>query len=150
MAIDFYGVFTLLMVLTAASSYINFRYLKLPPTIGIMIIALICSVGLVFAGKISISFKSIPQSIITSVDFESLLMRVMLSFLLFAGGVHIDIQKLKKQMAAICAYWFESCYYIYFPCIAQGGGLKRTFFRLCRGRDGFCWPGSFRGWAWLR
>jgi CPA1 family monovalent cation:H+ antiporter len=104
MAIDFYGVFTLLMVLTAGSSYINFRYLKLPPTIGIMIIALICSVGLVFAGKISISFKSIPQSIITSVDFESLLMRVMLSFLLFAGGVHIDIQKLKKQMAAILTF----------------------------------------------
>lgn len=104
MAIDFYAVFTLLIVLTAAFSYINFRYLKLPPTIGIMVIALICSLLIVFTGHISPAFKKIPQSIISSLDFESLLMKVMLSFLLFAGAVHIDIQKLKKQMIPIITF----------------------------------------------
>lgn len=104
MIIDFYGIFTLLIVLTAAFSYINFRYLKLPATIGIMIIALVCSLLVVSIGHISPSFKKIPQSIIGSLDFESLLMKVMLSFLLFAGAVHIDVQKLKKQMAPIIAF----------------------------------------------
>jgi CPA1 family monovalent cation:H+ antiporter len=104
MAIDFYGIFTLLIVLTAAFSYINFRYLKLPPTIGIMFIALICSILILVAGYISPSLKRIPQSVIISLDFESLLMKVMLSFLLFAGAVHIDVQKLKKQMAPIIVF----------------------------------------------
>lgn len=104
MAIDFYGVVTLLIVLTAAFSYINFRYLKMPPTIGIMVIALICSLLVVFTGHISPSLKKIPQSIISSLDFETLLMKVMLSFLLFAGAVHIDVQRLKKEMTSIITF----------------------------------------------
>jgi CPA1 family monovalent cation:H+ antiporter len=104
MAIDFYSIFTVLIVLTAAFSYVNFRYLRLPPTIGIMLIALICSLLIVFVGHVSPFFKKIPQSIIGSLDFESLLMRVMLSFLLFAGAVHIDVQKLKKQIGSIITF----------------------------------------------
>jgi CPA1 family monovalent cation:H+ antiporter len=104
MAVDFYSVFTLLIVLTAAFSYINYKYLKLPATIGIMVIALSCSFLVALTGHISPSFKKIPQSIIGSLDFESLLMKVMLSFLLFAGAVHIDVQKLRKQMAPIIAF----------------------------------------------
>lgn len=104
MALDFYSIFTLLIVLTAAFSYINFRYLKLPATIGIMLIALACSLLTVLTGNIAPSFKKVPESIINSLDFESLLMRVMLSFLLFAGAVHIDVQKLKKQFAPIITF----------------------------------------------
>ena len=104
MAIDFYGIFTILIVLTAAFIYVNFRYLKLPPTIGIMVIALICSLLIVFVGNISPSLKKTPESIISSLDFESLLMRVMLSFLLFAGAIHIDVQKLKKELTPILTF----------------------------------------------
>lgn len=104
MAVDLYSIITLLIVLTAAFSYINFRYLKLPPTIGIMVIALVCSLLAVFAGHVSPSFKKIPESVVNSLDFESLLMKVMLSFLLFAGAVHIDVQKLKKQMVPIITF----------------------------------------------
>lgn len=101
MAIDFYGVFTLLIVLTAAFSYINFRYLKFPPTIGIMLISLVCSLLIVLIGNILPTFKRVPESVINSLDFESLLMRVMLSFLLFAGAIHVDVQKLKKELIPI-------------------------------------------------
>jgi len=58
----------------------------------------------VFTGHLFPNFKKIPQSIIGSLDFESLLMRVMLSFLLFAGAIHTDVQKLKKHMAPIIAF----------------------------------------------
>lgn len=39
-----------------------------------------------------------------SLDFENLLMRVLLSFLLFAGAIHIDFQKLRRELASITAY----------------------------------------------
>lgn len=45
-----------------------------------------------------------PASIIGALNFESLLMRVMLSFLLFAGAIHIDVRKLKKEMASIITF----------------------------------------------
>jgi monovalent cation:H+ antiporter, CPA1 family len=104
MAIDLYGVLTLLIVLTAAFSYINFRFIKLPPTIGVMLISLICSVAIVLVGSLSPSFLSVPVSVIGSVDFETILMRVMLSFLLFAGAIHIDVQKLRKEILPILTF----------------------------------------------
>jgi monovalent cation:H+ antiporter, CPA1 family len=104
MTIDFYSVFTILIVLTAAFGYINHRFLKMPPTIGIMVIALLCSLLVVFAGQVEPSIRAIPESIVTSLHFESLLMRVMLSFLLFAGAVHIDIQKLRKELTPIITF----------------------------------------------
>jgi monovalent cation:H+ antiporter, CPA1 family len=104
MTVDFYTVFTILIVLTAAFGYINHRFLRMPPTIGIMLIALLCSLLVVVLGQLEPSVRTIPESIVKSLDFESLLMRVMLSFLLFAGAVHIDVQKLRKELSPIIAF----------------------------------------------
>src|SRR5574337_1694182 len=104
MAIGLYGVFTLLIVLTAAFSYINFKYLKFPATIGIMLISLLCSLVIVIVGNLSPSFLQTPRSVINSIDFESLLMKVMLSFLLFAGAIHVDVQHLKKELVPIFTF----------------------------------------------
>lgn len=104
MAIDFYGVVTLLIVLTAAFSYINFRFIKLPPTIGVMLISLVCSLAIVFIGTFYPAFLKGPVSVIGTLDFETLLMRIMLSFLLFAGAIHIDVRKLKNEMAPIMTF----------------------------------------------
>jgi len=104
MNINLYSVFTLLMVLTAAFSYINFRFIKLPATIGIMLISLLCSMAILAAGKFLPGIMKHPVSIISSLDFETLLMRIMLSFLLFAGAIHIDVRKLKKEMASVLLF----------------------------------------------
>lgn len=104
MAIDFYGVFTLLIVLTAAFSYINIRFIKMPPTIGVMLISLVCSLGIVLIGTFYPVFLKGPVSVIRSLDFETLLMRILLSFLLFAGAIHIDVRKLKNEMAPIMTF----------------------------------------------
>lgn len=104
MNIDLYSVFTLLLVLTAAFSYINFRFIKLPATIGVMLISLVCSIVIIVAGKISPNIIKHPVAIISSLDFETLLMRVMLSFLLFAGAIHIDVRKLKKELAPVLLF----------------------------------------------
>lgn len=104
MAINLYGILTVLIVLTAAFSYINSRFIKLPTTIGIMLISLVSSLALLGFGKYDPELIEGPVAIIRSLDFETLLMRVMLSFLLFAGAVHIDVNKLKKEITPIATY----------------------------------------------
>ena len=104
MSINIYSIFALLMVLTACFSYVNVRFIKLPATIGIMLISLLCSLILISLGESFPDLIEWPVSIIGSIDFETLLMRIMLSFLLFAGAIQIDVQKLKEELASIIAY----------------------------------------------
>jgi CPA1 family monovalent cation:H+ antiporter len=104
MFINVYTVLTVLIVLTAGFSYINARFLKLPATIGIMLISLISSLLIVWLGKYFPDISKHVTSFISSIDFETVLMRAMLSFLLFAGAIHIDILKLKKEFIPIISY----------------------------------------------
>lgn len=95
---------TILIALTAAFSYINFRWIRLPSTIGIMIMALACSLLLVVIGQIHSPFLHLPVQVLSKVHFESVLMNIMLSFLLFAGSIHIDVQKLKTEMVPVATF----------------------------------------------
>jgi CPA1 family monovalent cation:H+ antiporter len=104
MSVNFYTLFTVLIVLTAAFSYINHRFIKLPATIGIMLISLLTSLGIVVMGKFYPSMLNQSTDIIRSIDFENVLMKMMLSFLLFAGAMHVDIHKLKKEIIPIISF----------------------------------------------
>jgi CPA1 family monovalent cation:H+ antiporter len=90
-------IITITIVLAALFAYLNHRFIKWPPTIGIMALSLISSVLLVALGtsKSLLSEKAIQLA--NSVDFQDILMNFMLSFLLFAGAIHIDAGKLKKE-----------------------------------------------------
>jgi monovalent cation:H+ antiporter, CPA1 family len=101
---NIYEIITFLVVLTAAFSYINVRFIRLPTTIGIMLISLVCSLLIIWLGKYLPSQTSYLTSLIDSVDFETILMRAMLSFLLFAGAIHIDVQRLRKEIIPIITY----------------------------------------------
>ena len=88
----------LLLSLAAIFSYINFRFIKLPTTIGIMLIAILISVSLVVLGFFG--FESIHNkaaSVLESIDFNKALMHGMLSFLLFAGALHVNLNDLAKH-----------------------------------------------------
>ncbi len=104
MNINFYSVLTLLIVLTAVFSYVNIRFIKLPATIGIMLLSLVCSLIIVIGGTINPEIARQPIKIIRSIDFETLLMRIMLSFLLFAGAIHIDVKRLQKEIIPIATF----------------------------------------------
>jgi CPA1 family monovalent cation:H+ antiporter len=101
---DLYYTFSVLIVLAAIFSYLNLRYLKLPSTIGVMIIAMVVSLSLVGLGKsypqLSIRFSNI----IASVDFSEVLMGAMLNFLLFAGAIHVSLHDLRKQRVPIMIF----------------------------------------------
>lgn len=99
-----YNLITVIIVLTAVFGYINFKFLKLPATIGIMIISIVASLGIVCVGLVSPDFFKATTDIISTIDFHTALMKVMLSFLLFAGAIHIDINKLKKESVSIITF----------------------------------------------
>lgn len=104
MAGDLYNILTLLIVLAAAFSYINFRFIRLPTTIGVMLISLIASLVIVAIGTFNPVFKQTAVSLVQAIHFENVLMDVLLSFLLFAGAIHVDVNSLKSQAVPIAAF----------------------------------------------
>ena len=102
---ELYYSFSVLIVLASLFAYINYRVLKLPSTIGIMVIAIIVSVILVASGD-----NFLPKTtnglikLVNSLDFTEVLMGAMLNFLLFAGGIHVNIKDLKEQFGPVVIF----------------------------------------------
>lgn len=101
---ELYYSFSVLIVLTAVFSYLNLRYLKLPSTIGVMLIAMLVSIVLVATGRIYPELFNSALELISSVDFSEVLMGAILNFLLFAGAIHISMHDLRKQRAPIIIF----------------------------------------------
>jgi CPA1 family monovalent cation:H+ antiporter len=94
---DFIDIITILITLAALFSYLNHRFFRLPTTIGLMLCGLIMSLCLIALGPLDTGVKATAATIIGSIDFNDLLLHGMLSFLLFAGALHININDLLKQ-----------------------------------------------------
>ncbi|OCX51523.1 sodium:proton antiporter [Mucilaginibacter sp. PPCGB 2223] len=90
-------ILTITIVLTAVFAYVNHKFIKWPPTIGIMILSLGCSMILAALGKFFPLMSDKATQLAGSIDFRNVLMNFMLSFLLFAGSIHIDAAKLKRE-----------------------------------------------------
>ena len=98
-----YEIFVFIICLAAMFSYINHRFLKWTPTIGIMALSLGTSVLLSGASKLFPVQAAPLLRFLISIDFHRVLMKGMLSFLLFAGSIHIDSERLKKERWPIVA-----------------------------------------------
>jgi CPA1 family monovalent cation:H+ antiporter len=93
----------MLIVVAAAFGYINHRYLRLPGTIGLMVLSLAFSLIAIGLGKLGVGWVLTASQLVRSIDFHTVLMQVMLSFLLFAGAIHVDVHALGKDGAAVGA-----------------------------------------------
>ena len=88
----------ILITISALFSFINYRFIKLPTTIGLMLIALVFSLALLLAGKLGLAdLEQQAEHLLASVEFNKTLMQGMRSFLLFAGALHINLNDLAKQ-----------------------------------------------------
>ena len=94
-------VIAILVSLTALLAYANHRTLKLPTTIGVMLIALLLSLALIVAGELGSGVEIWAERIVARIDFNQALMHGMLSFLLFAGALHVDLNDLARQKIVI-------------------------------------------------
>ncbi|MBM3110553.1 cation:proton antiporter [Pseudomonas sp. W15-Feb18] len=83
--------------LTTLLTYLNYRFIGLPPTIGVMVTALFFS--LLLQGLSVIGYPGLEdrvQGLMSQIDFNDLLMHWMLSFLLFAGALHVNLADLRS------------------------------------------------------
>jgi CPA1 family monovalent cation:H+ antiporter len=97
-------IITILVVITAVFAYINTRILKLPETIGIMIVSIVFSLLLIIIGSLFPVVTGFAKDFIGNIDFSKVLLDIMLSFLLFAGALHTDGSLIKANRSSITVF----------------------------------------------
>ncbi|HET6252002.1 MAG TPA: sodium:proton antiporter [Tepidisphaeraceae bacterium] len=92
-----FQIASILVSIAAVLSWINYKYIKLPSTIGVMLISLLASVALVFFGHAENGFRGRLAHLVEGIDFYHIVFHGMLPFLLFAGAMHIKLKDLKRE-----------------------------------------------------
>ena len=111
---------TLLLVLASIFSIINLRVLKLPQTIGLMVLAIVLSLVIMLVGLIYPDFLSYITQLTKESDFSVLLIDVMLPFLLFAGAISVDVHELLKDRLTVLVL---ATFGVLFSTFTVGTGL---------------------------
>ncbi|MBK1834191.1 cation:proton antiporter [Roseibacillus ishigakijimensis] len=122
---NFLDASAILLSLAALFAYANHRFLKLPTTIGIMLIGLFFSLGFILLGDVIPVISQAADHFVESIDFDTTLMQGMLSYLLFAGALHVNLNDLKNQKrlvatlaslgVALSTFLVGSLFYFLFP-----------------------------------
>ncbi|MBT8273956.1 MAG: sodium:proton antiporter [Bacteroidia bacterium] len=94
---DYFSVAAILVVISAIFGYINVRFLKFPITIGLMIITLLFTLIIIAIAQFDDTLLLREKEFIRNIDFKTVLLDIMLSFLLFAGALHTNFAQLKVQ-----------------------------------------------------
>jgi CPA1 family monovalent cation:H+ antiporter len=94
---DILTIISGLISLSAVFSFINYRYFKLPRTIGLMLFALVLSIVLIVIGHTGWNVGDQARHLIRHIDFNRVLLQGMLGFLLFAGALHVEANELLEH-----------------------------------------------------
>ncbi len=95
---NLYEIFSIILTIAVAIGYINHRLVRMPPTIAIMVGSLLLSLLLIIIAQFGFAdAEAHIAQILTKINFHDLLMNGMLSFLLFAGALSVDIGDLKSR-----------------------------------------------------
>ena len=93
-----FNILAAVLTFAVAVAYINYRTIRLPAVIAIMAASLALSLMLIIAGKFGlVQSKNALSLVLVKVDFHELLVNGMLSFLLFAGALNVDISHLQAR-----------------------------------------------------
>jgi CPA1 family monovalent cation:H+ antiporter len=98
-----FSIGAILVGLSALFGYINHRFLHLPHTIGLVVIALLASLSIIGLNLIlpSAQIGQRVTDVLRQIDFNETLMHGMLSFLMFAGALHADFSAIKTSRLTI-------------------------------------------------
>lgn len=111
---NIFVAFAIFITIAALASYVNYRFIRLPSTIGLMVIGLAMSLGIIGLSALGVDFHTPIEDLLTNISFSESLMQGMLSFLLFAGAIKININDLAEQKFVVTA-------------LATGGVMLTTF-----------------------
>ncbi|MFO0911221.1 MAG: sodium:proton antiporter [Isosphaeraceae bacterium] len=98
-----FDLIAVLIVLVALFSYLNFRVLRLPPTVGLMAASLLFSIGLAAVGSFVPPVAQWASMLVHRIDLNEALLHGMLGFLLFAGALHVDLGSLNQHKGPVFA-----------------------------------------------
>ena len=101
--LSLFEIAALLLVLSAVLSWLNRAYIKLPHTIGLLVMALLASFAIIAMEAMfpALQVYETLSGAIGQIDFNETLMKGMLGFLLFAGALHVDFAKMRDAKWAI-------------------------------------------------
>ena len=92
-----FDIAAIFLTLTALLAYINHRFIGLPTTIGVMVISLLLSLIAIVLNALGFdTLIDYEKMLVGQLDFTEILMDGMLSMLLFAGALHINLQDLRR------------------------------------------------------
>ena len=88
---------------TAGAAWLNARWLRLPNSVGLLLIAILISFCLLFLQFALPYWEPQKQAIeaIRQINFPQTLINGMLAYLLFAGALHLDISKLRERRVTV-------------------------------------------------
>ncbi|WP_445382571.1 cation:proton antiporter [Robiginitalea sp. IMCC43444] len=101
---DYFLITSILVFISAIFGYVNVKYIRLPNTIGLMVISIVFTLGAFALSYIDDSLLQAERYIISQIDFKTVLLDLMLGFLLFAGALHTDLDKIREQRWPILAF----------------------------------------------
>jgi len=99
-----FEAFSLIFALSALFSFINYKFLKLPLTIGLMILALITALLVIASQFVFPDLYTFFCDLVLALDFKHLLLDTLLSFLLFAGALHVNVYELAKEKWSVLLF----------------------------------------------
>jgi CPA1 family monovalent cation:H+ antiporter len=91
-----FQIIAVVVTLSAIGSYLNYRYFKFPPTVGLMAFALAVSLAAIVLGRAGFANLAALGLLVGKIDFSEVLLHGMLSFLLFAGAMRINLADLNS------------------------------------------------------
>jgi CPA1 family monovalent cation:H+ antiporter len=98
-----FQIIALVLTLAALASYANDRFIGLPPSIGLMLLALAGSLLLILGNQLGLHLEQPARRLVQQIDFSQTLLNGMLSFLLFAGSLHVDLKSLRQEVWIVAA-----------------------------------------------
>jgi CPA1 family monovalent cation:H+ antiporter len=98
---DALGAAAALITLAALFSWLNHRYIRQPPSIALLLFSLALSLALVAVGKLGVDARWLAHETIGAVRLDRALLDSMLSFILFAGALQVDLGELERRKWAI-------------------------------------------------
>lgn len=92
-----FELLSLLITTAALFGWASRRWLKLPLTIGTMLLTVIAALGLLTVSASAPGVHTWAMKLVGALDFENLVLHGMLAFLLFAGSFLLDLEALSRE-----------------------------------------------------
>lgn len=96
-----FDLIAILTTMAALFAWVNHRFVRLPTTIGLMVISLVLSLVLVVLGRAGLATVDAFLAFVAAIDFDEAVLHGLLGALLFAGALHLDLDGLLRQRGVI-------------------------------------------------